>query len=141
MKVRDAMTAQVATGRPTDTVQQIARIMSEVDTGAVPICEGETVLGLVTDRDIVLRVVAEGGALSTPVSEVMTEGVQTCRDDDDLGDAADQMADLQMRRLVVQTADGKLAGILSLGDIASEYRSKFVGRVLEEISNPGDEPA
>lgn len=141
MKVRDAMTAQVVTGRPTDSVREIARIMSEVDTGAVPICEANRVVGLVTDRDIVLRVVAEGVDASVPISQVMTDAVQTCQEDDSLAHAADQMADLQMRRLVVLAQDGSLAGILSLGDIAMDYRSKFVGRVLEEISNPGDEPA
>ena len=141
MKVRDAMTAQVVTGRPTDTIREIARIMSEVDTGAVPICEGTRVVGLVTDRDIVLRVVAEGVDASVPVSQVMTDSVQTCREDDSLAHAADQMAELQMRRLVVLDRNDKLVGILSLGDIATEYRSKFVGRVLEEISNPGDDPA
>jgi CBS domain-containing protein len=141
MKVRDAMTAQVVTAKPSDTVQQVARIMSEVDTGAVPVVEGDTVVGLVTDRDLVLRVVAEGGSLDTPVSRVMTEGVQSCAEDDALSDAAKHMADLQMRRLVVLGKSGKLAGILSLGDIATEFRSKAVGKALEEISERGDEPA
>jgi CBS domain-containing protein len=133
------MTAQVVTGRPTDPVQHIARIMSEIDSGVVPVCEGDKVVGLVTDRDIVLRVVAEGRELGTPVAEIMTEGVQTCRDDEDVASAAEQMARLQMRRLVVLDGNDKLAGILSLGDIAGEDRSKHVGRVLEEISDPGDE--
>jgi CBS domain-containing protein len=139
--VRDVMTAQVVTGRPDDSVQEIARIMSEIDTGAVPICRGTEVVGLVTDRDIVLRVVAEGRDLDTPISEVMTEGVKTCGEDEPIEDAARRMAELQMRRLIVLTGDGRLAGILSLGDVAVEHRSKEVGRVLEEISDPGDQPA
>ena len=141
MKVSDVMTAQVVTARPTDSVQQVARIMSEIDTGAVPICQGDRMMGLVTDRDLVLRIMAEGRDLDTPISDVMTEGVKSCREDDSVADATAQMAELQMRRLVVLTATGKLAGILSLGDIAVEYRAKEVGRLLEEISAAGDKPA
>ena len=138
MKVSEAMTAQVATAGPTDSVQKVAGIMLSIETGAVPIVEDDKVVGLVTDRDIVLQVVAKGGQLSTPASEVMSGDVQTCKEDDNLADAAAQMASHQIRRLVVANDAGKLVGILSLGDIATDYGAKVVGKTLEEISTDND---
>ncbi len=139
MKVADVMTAQVATARPTDTVRELASVMSRVDSGAVPVVADGKVLGLVTDRDIVLRVIAAGGNLDTPASEVMTPDVQSCSEDDNVADAAAQMASHQIRRLVVTGEKGNLVGILSLGDIALDYGAKQVGKTLEEISEPSSE--
>ncbi|HEX5379523.1 MAG TPA: CBS domain-containing protein [Phenylobacterium sp.] len=134
MKVSEAMTAQVATARPVDSVRKVANVMINVDSGVVPVVEDGKVLGLVTDRDIVLRVVAVGGSLDTPVSEIMSEDVQSCRDEDNLADAAAQMANHQIRRLVVTGENGEMVGILSLGDIAQDYGAKAVGKTLEDIS-------
>lgn len=138
MKVADVMTAQVATARPTDTVREIAATMANVDSGAVPVVADGKVLGLVTDRDIVLRVVAEGGNLDTKASEFMTEDVQTVSEETNVADAAAKMASHQIRRLVVTGEKGNLVGILSLGDIALDYGAKQVGKTLEEISEPSD---
>ena len=107
---------------------------TRVGTGAVPVTDAGKVVGLITDRDIVLRVVAEGRSFDTKVSEVMTSGVETCRDDDNVADAAAKMGSHQIRRLIVTNESGGLAGILSLGDIAVDYGAKAVGRTLEEIS-------
>jgi CBS domain-containing protein len=134
MIVSDAMTAQVVTAKPTDTIKRVAKIMQEVDTGVVPVSDNGKVVGLITDRDIVLRVVAEGGDLDGPVSAAMSEDVQTCREDDNLADAAARMGSHQLRRLVVVNDSGRLAGILSLGDIAQDYGAKRVGQTLEEIT-------
>ena len=134
MKVSEAMTAQVTMAQPTDSIQSVAKIMKSVDTGAVPVFESGKVVGMVTDRDIVLRAVAEGRSFADPVSEVMTDEVQSCRADDNLADAAAQMANHQLRRLIVTDDAGKLAGILSLSDIAVDYGNKVVGHTLEEIS-------
>jgi CBS domain-containing protein len=134
MNVSEAMTAQVVTAKPTDTIKRVAKIMQEVDTGVVPVSDNGKVVGLITDRDIVLRVVAEGGDMNGPVSSVMSEDVQTCREDDNLADAAARMGSHQLRRLVVVNDSGRLAGILSLGDIAQDYGAKRVGQTLEEIS-------
>lgn len=112
--------------------------MASIETGAVPIVEDDKVVGLITDRDIVLQVVAKGGALSTPASDVMSGDVQTCKEDDNLADAAAQMANHQIRRLIVANDAGKLVGILSLGDIATDYGAKVVGKTLEEISTDND---
>ncbi len=141
MKVSEAMTAQVVTASPKTTVTEVARMMAEIESGAVPVSDGGKVVGLITDRDIVLRVVAKGGALDTAVSEVMTEGVETCQEDDSVADAAAKMGNHQIRRLVVLNESGNLAGILSLGDIATDYGAKAVGRTLEEISQESSEAA
>jgi CBS domain-containing protein len=138
MIVKDVMTAQVVTAKPSTTVTEIARMMAQIDSGAVPIVEDGKAVGLITDRDIVLRVVAKGGDLATPASEVMSDGVYACKEDDNVADAAAKMGAEQVRRLVVYNEAGGLAGIVSLGDIAVDYGAKAVGRTLEEIS---EEPA
>ncbi len=134
MKVREAMTAQVVTAAPTTTITEVARMMADIESGAVPVTDGGKVVGLITDRDIVLRVVAKSGSLDAPVREVMTEGVETCAEDDSVADAAAKMGSHQIRRLVVVNDNGGLAGMLSLGDIATDFGAKAVGRTLEEIS-------
>ena len=143
MKVSDAMTSQVSTAAPTDTVRKVAQVMAHVETGAVPIVENGKVIGLVTDRDIVLRVVAEGRSFDSPISEAMSEGdVQSVKEDDILADATAKMASHQIRRLVVLNDAGNLTGILSLGDVAKDYGAKQVGKTLEEISaEPADAAA
>jgi CBS domain-containing protein len=142
MKVSDAMTSQVSTAAPTDTVRKVAQVMAHVETGAVPIVEDGKVVGLVTDRDIVLRVVAEGRSFDSPISEAMSEGeVHSVREDDVLADATAKMASHQIRRLVVLNEAGNLTGILSLGDVAKDYGAKQVGKTLEEISAEGGEGA
>ncbi|PIC01923.1 CBS domain-containing protein [Caulobacter sp. X] len=140
MKVSDAMTSQVSVARPTDTIRQVAETMAKVDSGVVPVVDDGKVVGLVTDRDIVLRVVAEGRSFDSPVSEAMSDGeVLSVKEDDILADATAKMANHQVRRLVVLNDAGALSGILSLGDVAKDYGAKQVGKTLEEISQePGD---
>lgn len=134
MNVSEVMTAQVVTATPRTSITEVAQTMAKIESGAVPVVDDGKVVGLITDRDIVIRVVAEGLGLDTPVSEVMTEGVETCGEDDNVADAAAKMGAKQIRRLVVLGGSGKLAGILSLGDIAVDYGAKKVGETLEEIS-------
>lgn len=134
MNVSEVMTAQVATANPRTTIAEVARTMASVESGAVPVMDDGKVVGLITDRDIVLRVVAEGKGLDTPVADVMTEGVETCREDDNVADATAKMGSKQIRRLIVLNESGGLAGILSLGDVAVDYGAKAVGKTLGEIS-------
>ena len=134
MKVSEAMTAQVVTAMPSTPIAEVARMMADIESGAVPVLDDGKVVGLITDRDIVVRLVARGGSADTQVREVMTEGAETCNEDDNLADAAAAMASRQIRRLVVLNEAGALAGILSLGDIAVDYGAKVVGKTLEEIS-------
>ncbi|ALL15008.1 CBS domain-containing protein [Caulobacter henricii] len=135
MKVSDAMTSQVSTAAPTDSIRHVAQVMAHIDSGVVPVVEGGKVIGLVTDRDIVLRVVAEGQSLDSPISEAMSVGeVLSVREDDVLADATAKMSSHQVRRLVVLNDAGVLSGILSLGDVAKDYGAKQVGKTLEDIS-------
>ncbi|WP_168077356.1 CBS domain-containing protein [Caulobacter sp. SSI4214] len=140
MKVSDAMTTQVSIARPSDTIRQVAETMAKIDSGVVPVVDDGKVVGLVTDRDIVLRVVAEGRSFDSAVSEVMSDGeVLSVKEDDVLADATAKMANNQVRRLVVLNDAGALSGILSLGDVAKDYGAKQVGKTLEEISQePGE---
>lgn len=140
MKVSEAMTSQVSVARPTDSIRKVAETMAKVDSGVVPVVDNGKVVGLVTDRDIVLRVVAEGRSFDSAVSEVMSDGeVLSVKEDDILADATAKMANNQVRRLVVLNDSGNLTGILSLGDVAKDYGAKQVGKTLEEISQePGD---
>jgi CBS domain-containing protein len=136
MRISEIMSRDVHVARPQDTIQSVARQMAEIDTGAIPVCDGERLQGMVTDRDIVVRAVCEGRSFETPVSEVMTAEVEYCYEDDDIGDAADRMAELQVRRLAVLDRDKRLVGIVSLGDIAQKAKDKTTGQTLEEISEP-----
>lgn len=134
MNVSEVMTAQVVTATPRTTIAEVARTMAKIESGAVPVVDDGRVVGLITDRDIVIRVVAEGLGLDTSVADVMTGDVQTCREDDNVADAAAKMGSKQIRRLIVLNDQGNLAGIISLGDIAVDYGAKRVGETLEEIS-------
>lgn len=142
MKVSDAMTSQVSIARPTDTIRDVAQVMARVESGVVPVVDDGKVVGVVTDRDIVLRVVAEGRSFDGPISEAMSDGeVLSVREDDILADATAKMASNQVRRLIVLDDAGKLTGILSLGDVAKDYGAKQVGKTLEEISQEPGDPA
>jgi CBS domain-containing protein len=134
MKVREFMTAQVVSAAPTDTVEDVARMMSEIDSGAIPVIEDGVAVGMITDRDIVIRVVAERKDGLTPVADVMTSGAESCLEEDDITEAAKRMAELQMRRLVVFNSEGTLSGIISLGDIAQEHQQDLASSALEDIS-------
>lgn len=134
MRVSEVMTAQVATAKPTDTIRAVGRMMSEVDSGVIPVAEDGKVVGVVTDRDIVIRAVAEGGDLDQPVSGIMSTDVQTCSEEDTVADAVGKMASHTIRRLIVTNASGRMCGIVSLGDISKDYGAKQVGKTLEEIS-------
>ena len=136
MRINEIMSRQVEVARPQDTIQDVARKMREIDAGVMPVCDGEKVKGMVTDRDIVIRAVSEARSFETPVSEVMTSDVEYCYEDDDIAEAADKMAELQVRRLVVLDRDQRLVGIVSLGDIAQQGKDKTTGQALEEISEP-----
>lgn len=136
MKVRNLMTRDVKVARPGDTIEQVARLMLDADTGAVPVVDEGTVIGLITDRDIVLRVVAQNRPLTLPVSEALTPNVEFCFEDDDLTEVSEKMARLQLRRIVILDQDRKLAGILSLGDLAQQADPVESGLTLEQVSKP-----
>lgn len=137
--VADIMTRQVRTLRPDDTVVQAAQAMDELNVGVIPICDGEKLVGMVTDRDIVVRGVAGAGEVKTmKLADVMSGHVRCAREGDDVDQVLAEMAEAQIRRLPVVDARQHLVGIISLGDIASKTAEEDadVGTSLGEISSP-----
>jgi CBS domain-containing protein len=137
MKVSEVMTRDVRLIDPTQTIQDAARLMAELDAGIMPVREGDRLVGMITDRDIALRAVAEGRGPDTPVREVMREDVKYCYEDDDTEDVARNMADIQVRCLPVITRDKRLVGISSLGDMAVTDGPGRLGEAVAGISQPG----
>jgi CBS domain-containing protein len=137
MKVSEVMTRDVRLIEPTQTIRDAARLMAEMDAGIMPVREGDRLVGMITDRDIAVRAVAEGKGPDTPIGEVMTDDVKYCYEDDDTGDVARNMADIQVRRLPVLTRDKRLVGIISLGDMAVSDGSRRAGKAVAGISQPG----
>jgi CBS domain-containing protein len=135
-KVSEVMTSDVKVVRPDESVQKAAAIMSEQDVGALPVCDGTRLKGMITDRDIAVRAVARGRGVDTPVREVMTEEVIWCSEDDDLQDLLKRMGNDQIRRVPVLDASRNLVGIVALGDLAIE-QDHGVDDALREISMPG----
>jgi CBS domain-containing protein len=134
MNIREVMTPNPRTVAPTDSIQNAARIMRDVDTGAVPVVENGRPVGIVTDRDIVIRVVADGGELSRPVSDIVTEGIVAATPDMSTREAAELMSEYQIRRLPV-VENERLVGIVSLGDLAvKDAHDKLTGDTLEKVS-------
>jgi CBS domain-containing protein len=125
MKVRDAMADTVSCARPQDTIQHVAELMKQEDTGFIPVVEGERVVGVVTDRDIVVRCLAEAhpSPLQEPVDHIMTTEVETVSPDDDLNIAAQKMAGDEIRRLVV-VENRKIVGVLSHGNLVQATAGK-----------------
>jgi CBS domain-containing protein len=138
MKIKDVMTKSVETVRPDQTLQEAASRMKSLDVGPMPVCDNDRLVGMLTDRDIVVRAAADGKDIrTTKVREAMTSEVVVCAEDDDVKDAAKKMKDRQIRRLVVVDGQQRVAGIVSLGDIAVDTSDeKMSGRVLEEVSKP-----
>ena len=133
MNIRDVMTSNPRTVSPEDSIQNAARIMRDEDTGVVPVVENGRAVGIVTDRDIVVRAVADG-QLDRPVRDIVSGDVITARPDMSTKEAAQLMSDHQVRRLPV-VENERLVGIVSIGDLAvKEGSDKRVGDALQDIS-------
>ena len=133
MNVRDVMTKNPRTVAPNDSIQRAATVMKEVDTGFVPIVENGKVVGVVTDRDIVVRAVA-AGSFDKPVSEIATRDLVFVAPGDSTREAEKLMSQRQIRRIAVDD-NGQLVGIVSLGDLAvREGKDSRTGETLENIS-------
>lgn len=137
--VADVMTRGVRTMSPTDTVVLAAQAMDELNVGVIPVCDGEKLVGMVTDRDIVVRGVAQEADTKTlKLADVMSTNVRCATEDEDIDEVLHEMADAQIRRLPVVDGQQRLIGIVSLGDIASKDRDNEddVGDSLGDISSP-----
>jgi CBS domain-containing protein len=134
MNIREVMTPNPRCVAPGDTIQNAARIMRDEDTGAVPVVENGRPIGILTDRDIVVRAVADGGQLSRPVREIVTGDVVAATPEMSTREAAHLMSEHQVRRLPVVEND-QIVGIVSLGDLAvKDARDKMTGDTLEKVS-------
>jgi len=134
--VKDAMTADVKVARPSQSLSDAASLMKEEDVGSVPVVDGERLVGVLTDRDIVVRGIADGSdPRSVQVGDIASRDIVTVRPDDDLDEALRLMGQHQVRRLPV-VDEGQLVGVLAQADVAHEAKDKDVGQVVEEISKP-----
>jgi CBS domain-containing protein len=138
MKIRDCMTPEVRLIGPDQTIAEAARMMAEGDIGALPVANPDRLLGMITDRDIAIRAVASGRTPDTKVSEVMSEEVRYCFDDDSIEDVLANMGDIQLRRLPVVDRNKRLVGIVSLSDLA-DRKEHAAGEALCQIAREGGE--
>jgi CBS domain-containing protein len=137
MRVRDAMTRDVQTVSPDQSIAEAAQVMADIDAGAVPVGENDRLVGMLTDRDIAVRAVAGRKSPDTKVRAVMTRDVKYCFDDEDIEHVAANMGDIQVRRLPVMNREKRLVGIVSLGDIALTHVPEVAGTGLAGVSEPG----
>ena len=137
MRVSDAMSRDVQVISPTQTIRDAARIMARIDAGVLPVGENDRLVGVITDRDITIRAVAEGKTPTTKVNEVMSKEVLYCFDDQDLDEVAQNMADMKVRRLPVVNRKKRLVGIISFGDLARNEDADTAGHTISTISQPG----
>jgi CBS domain-containing protein len=138
MKVREAMTRDVRLVRPDQPIREAARLMAELDIGALPVEEQDRLVGMITDRDIAVRAVAVGRGPDTPVREVMSPEIKYCFEDQSIDEVTQTMGELRVRRLPVLNREKRLVGILSLGDLAiDEGAQDEAGEALGGISRPG----
>jgi CBS domain-containing protein len=137
-KISEVMTRGVEVIRPAETLQRAAQRMDELNVGALPVCEGESLVGMITDRDITVRATAAGlDPNETPVSDVMTEQTRWCTEEQSVDEVMRQMSDVQIRRLPVLNGAHELVGIVSLGDLAVR-QSGHTDDALREISSPSE---
>jgi len=137
MQIKDVMTRQVDLVEPDLPIADAARLMKQQEIGALPIGQGDKLIGMITDRDIVVRAVAEDrDPKATPVREAMSDGPFYCFDDQETGEVAANMGEQQIRRLPVVNRDKRLVGIVSLGDLSISGADKAAAQALGEISSP-----
>ncbi len=137
MKVSDIMTRDVRLLSPDQTIREAANLMTDIDAGALPVGENDRLVGMITDRDIVIRAVAQGKSPDAKVADVMSKELLYCFDTDAIDDVARNMAKAQVRRLPVVNQDKRLVGIISLGDLARNDDPTTVGRTVSRVSTPG----
>jgi CBS domain-containing protein len=131
------MTSDVKAVAPDATARDAAGFMLSADTGSIPVCENDKVVGMITDRDIAVRGVAEGRGPDCSVRDLMSENIICARDTDDVLAVAQRMSDAQVRRLPVVDADDRLVGMVSLGDLSREAQQSAASTALEGVSQLG----
>ncbi|MGO4222168.1 CBS domain-containing protein [Lysobacter sp. TAF61] len=136
MKVGEIMTTDVVLTDPAKSIREAAETMKRMDVGSLPVGEGDRIVGIVTDRDIAMRAVANGLGSDTLVRDVMSEAIHYCYDDEDVDDVARNMADLQVRRLPVINRERQLVGFVSLADFAYSGDEDSSEELLKGVARP-----
>jgi len=137
MKVSEVMTTDVKIADPSRTIQDAAKLMDKNDCGSLPVGEGDRLVGMITDRDLVVRALAAGMPANTPIRDVMTRELKYCFENDEIEDVAENMSDIQMRRLPVLNSKKRIVGIVSIGDLARSDEN-CAGEALAAIAHPGN---
>lgn len=137
--IKDIMSVDLTVLKPNDTIREAALLMAKEDIGAIPICEEDNdLIGIVTDRDLVIRGYAQGMTPDDLVEQCMTEDIVTCREDTLVSEVGELMSEHQIRRIPV-VKDNRLIGIVSLGDLVTEEKSDHIAlEALEDISEYED---
>ncbi|WP_448204363.1 CBS domain-containing protein [Azospirillum sp. sgz302134] len=140
MTIRDIMTRDVQVVGPNETIRKAAQLMDQLNVGVLPVCEGEKLVGMITDRDITVRATSAGMAPDQcKVSEVMTTEPRFCYEDDPVNEVSRLMGGQQIRRVPVVDRDERLVGIVSLGDLATDAKDeRTASTALEQISSPSE---
>ena len=136
-QIRDVMTSDVKTVSPDQTAQEAAGFMLSADTGSIPVCRDDKVIGMITDRDIAVRGTARGKGPDCSVRDLMSSDVVCARDTDDITAVARRMSDAQVRRLPVLDSSDKLVGMVSLGDLSRDAQPGVADTALEGVSAKG----
>jgi len=139
MKISEVMTTDVETVTGDQTAREAASFMLRANAGSIPVCEGGRVIGMITDRDIAVRGIAEGRGPDCPVRDLMSDDIICAREDDDTTDVAARMSSEQVRRLPVVDDNDRLVGIVSLGDLSREGPEQAAAMALEGVTQPGGE--
>ena len=137
MKVSKIMSRDVTLLNPDQTICVAASLMAEIDAGALPVGENDRLVGMITDRDIVIRAVAQGRSADTKVADVMSKEVLYCFDTDEIDEVARNMGKARVRRLPVVNRDKRLVGIVSLGALARNDDATNIGQTVTRVSTPG----
>ena len=137
MRVSEAMTREVRVASPGQSIREAAKIMQDIDAGVLPVGDNDRLVGMITDRDIAIRAVAQGKGPDTPVRDIMsTEKVLYCYDDEDLAHVAQNMGEQQVRRLPVVNREKRLVGIVSLGDMV-QTEARAANKAVKGVTKPG----
>jgi CBS domain-containing protein len=138
MRIADVMTREVKVIGPERSVREAARLMDDLNVGALPVCDGQRLVGMITDRDITVRATAVGEDPDrTQVKKIMSEDVRWCFEDDDVSEVVRTMGDVQIRRLPVVDREKRVVGIVALGDLATD-RAEGTEEALRNISEPSE---
>jgi len=137
MKVSKCMTRDVELVSPTQTIRDAAQMMADLDAGALPVQQDDRLVGMITDRDIAVRAVAQGKSPETPVRDVMSPELLYCFDDQEIEDVSRNMGEVKVRRLPVVNRDKRLVGIISIGDLALKEEQTLTGSTIARISKTG----